>query len=72
MKDNVSILDHMISKYHSYPCGALYCAFIDFEKAFDIVNWQKLENERISGNYRHHAQQTDHAGCIHAVFRTNY
>jgi hypothetical protein len=40
--DNVFILDHMISKYLSYPCGALYCAFIDFEKAFDTVNRQKL------------------------------
>ncbi|KAF4526560.1 hypothetical protein B566_EDAN009130 [Ephemera danica] len=36
--DNIFVLDHMISKYLSYAGGALYCAFIDFEKAFDTIN----------------------------------
>jgi hypothetical protein len=39
--DNIFVLDHMISKYLSYSRGVRYCAFIDFEKAFDKVNRQK-------------------------------
>ncbi|KAF4531619.1 hypothetical protein B566_EDAN018816, partial [Ephemera danica] len=40
--DNIFILDHLVNKYLSYARGSLYCAFIDFEKAFDTINRQKL------------------------------
>ncbi|KAF4531525.1 hypothetical protein B566_EDAN019253, partial [Ephemera danica] len=36
--DNIFVLDHIIKKYLSQRCGRLYCAFIDFQKAFDTVN----------------------------------
>ncbi|KAF4532489.1 hypothetical protein B566_EDAN003065, partial [Ephemera danica] len=40
--DNIFILDHLIKKYLSRKKGKLYCAFIDFQKAFDSVNRKKL------------------------------
>ncbi|KAF4532544.1 hypothetical protein B566_EDAN010836, partial [Ephemera danica] len=40
--DNIFVLDHMIKKYLSQRNGKLYCAFIDFQKAFDTVNRKKL------------------------------
>jgi exonuclease III len=40
--DNIFVLDHIIKKYLSRKKGKLYCAFIDFQKAFDSVNRKKL------------------------------
>jgi hypothetical protein len=40
--DNIFVLDHLVKKYLSRRNGRLYCAFIDFQKAFDTVNRQKL------------------------------
>ncbi|KAF4530296.1 hypothetical protein B566_EDAN017759, partial [Ephemera danica] len=44
--DNLFVLDHLIKKYLSKKKGKLYCAFVDFQKAFDTVDrqilWQKL------------------------------
>jgi hypothetical protein len=40
--DNIFIMDHLIKKYLSMRKGKLYCAFVDFQKAFDTVIRSKL------------------------------
>lgn len=51
--DNIFILSSVIQFKLSRPRGELYCAFIDFKRAFDSLNhdllWLKLYNIGISG-----------------------
>ena len=50
--DSIFILETLIEKYIGKPRGRLYCAFVDFTKAFDTINrealWLKLQNIGIS------------------------
>ena len=57
-RSNFSTLDHLFTLYGLidillYKKKRLYCAFLDYEKAFDKVNrsllWQKLINNGITG-----------------------
>ena len=40
--DNALVLDMLISKYVQGKSCKVYIAFIDFQKAFDRISWDKL------------------------------
>ena len=44
---------HSIIEYYKYKKGKVYCAFVDYSKAFDLINrsslWLKLINHGING-----------------------
>ena len=50
--DSVFVLETVIRKYLMKPKGRFYCAFVDFTKAFDLLNrdslWYKLQNLNMS------------------------
>ena len=53
--DNTFILQSLTQQYLSKKWGRFYCLFIDFEKAFDYVNhdrlWDSLQRRGISGQF---------------------
>ena len=50
--DSIFTLNTIISKYTQKKGGRFYCAFVDFTKAFDLLNrnalWLKLEKLKVS------------------------
>ena len=50
--DSVFVLETVVRKYLLKPRGRFYCAFIDFTKAFDLLNrdalWYKLQKLNMS------------------------
>ena len=53
--DHIFALDTIIHKYLRKKRGRLYCVFVDFRKAFDLIRrdklWYKLEQLGIKGNF---------------------
>ena len=53
--DNVFTLKSLVQKHISKKGGWFYCIFIDYKKAFDSVNhdrlWDALERKGMSGNF---------------------
>ena len=47
MLDNAFTLDTLISKYVYRKKGKVYIAFIDFQKAYDQISWDKLWQKRL-------------------------
>jgi len=55
--DQIFVLQTCVNKYLSKPNGRMYCAFIDFTKAFDSVShdflFYKLIIDGVHGNFLH-------------------
>ena len=53
--DNIFTLQSLIQKHISKKGGRFYCVFIDYKKAFDSVNhdklWEALERKGIGGKF---------------------
>ena len=53
--DNVFTLQSLVQKHISKKKGRFYCIYIDYKKAFDSVNherlWDALERKGITGNF---------------------
>lgn len=49
--DNIFCLQSMVRKYLSKKCGRFYCIYVDFRKAFDKINHNRLLFPEKNGIY---------------------
>ncbi|XP_060562301.1 uncharacterized protein LOC132721934 [Ruditapes philippinarum] len=68
--DNIFRLQSMVQKYLSKKCGRFYCIYVDFRKAFDKINHNRLfvslEKKGIHGQFMNTLKSlyTDLKSCV--------